>query len=180
MNNKYDHNFEDKDMMKSLIDSRDSKYYFMPLYINLFGKKYAILDIDNIIQSVPKSSFKIGFGTSHSVIGNKMNFPTGQMYLYNCAESFKYTDDETGVDTHYFVLEETYMNDDESSINKEINMWIDCLFDKVDEHVKEYKKSLKNIVEENDIVESKSYDNTEIDFSDDDIEEDEVGDDYFE
>lgn len=170
--NKYNDNLDDYDLMKRVIDSRSPEHYLIPLYINLFGKKYAILDLDNIINSVPKSSFKVGFGTSHSVVGNHKNFPTGQMYLYNCEDTFKYTDEETSIDTHYFILEESYMTGD-SPVEQEINMWIDCLFNKVEDNVKRYKEFTSNISNNTEEVEEHEY-------SDDDIEDDESGDEYFE
>lgn len=168
MANKYDNNYMDKDIIKNLIDNRNPEFFLMPLYVNLFGKKYAILDICNITQSVPKSAFRVGFGASHSIIGNK-NFPTGEMYKYNCEESFKYTVEETGIETHYFIIEESLMNEDESNpIVSEINMWIDKLYSRVEEYVKAYKETLKN--EEEYVWEE----------PEDDIDDEEVGDDYFE
>lgn len=180
MENKYDNNYLDKDMIKTLIDSRDSNYFLMPLYVNIFGKKYAILDIPNITQSVPISSFKVGFGTSYSVISNCKSFPTKEMYKYNCEDAFKYTDEETSVDTHYFIIEETRMNDESSDIiDKEINMWIDSLYSKSESYAKAYKQNL--IKEQLEIMNQNEDDNDDI-ITDNDDDDDEVTDyaDYFE
>lgn len=146
MESKYDNTYIDRDIMKTLIDSRNKDCYFIPLYINLFGTKYAILDMDNITLSVPLSAFRVGFGTSHSIIGTK-NFPTGEMYKYNCEDSFKITDEDSQIDTHYFIIEESFMNDDSNPIDKEINNWIKILYDKSENHVKEYKESLKSMID---------------------------------
>lgn len=178
MENKYDNNYFDKDIMKTLIDDRNPSHYLIPIYINLFGKKYAILDIGNITQSFPLSAFRVGFGTSHSVIGTK-NFPTGEMYKYNCEESFKYTDEETSVDTYYFIIEESFMNESDNPIDKEINMWINALYNKVEDNVKRHREEMNKLSQ--DVSEP-------IETEDDEDEDDspcyawttEDGDEYFE
>ena len=130
----YDSNLTDTDFQKTLIDSRGDDMIIIPMYVIVCGQKYSILDLDSIPRFVTKTQFKVGFGTSNSVIAKPNNFPTALFYNFNVTPLFSNLNIETNIQTDYFVLEESYFleKDDNPIVNKlyqEINRWIDRLYD---------------------------------------------------
>ena len=134
----YEMNLTDKEFQKTLIDSRDDSMYLIPMYVIVCNKKYSILDIDMIKDRVSETLFKVGFGTSHSIISKPNNFPTGLFYNFNVTPLFTDTNEETDISTNYFVLEESAFDDYDveteenpilSKIYDEINTWIQRLYD---------------------------------------------------
>ena len=134
----YEMNLTDKEFQKTLIDSRDDSMYLIPMYVIVCNKKYSILDIDMIKSRVSETMFKVGFGTSHSIISKPNNFPTGLFYNFNVTPLFTETNGETDISTNYFVLEESAFDDYEveseenpilAKIYDEINSWIQLLYD---------------------------------------------------
>lgn len=134
----YEMNLTDKEFQKTLIDSRDDSMYLIPMYVIVCNKKYSILDIDMIKPRVSETLFKVGFGTSHSIISKPNNFPTGLFYNFNVTPLFTDTNEETDISTNYFVLEESVFDDYDveseenpvlAKIYNEINSWIQRLYD---------------------------------------------------
>lgn len=134
----YEMNLTDKEFQKTLIDSRDDSMYLIPMYVIVCNKKYSILDIDMIKPRVSETLFKVGFGTSHSVISKPNNFPTALFYNFNVTPLFTDTNEETDISTNYFVLEESAFDDYDveteenpvlAKIYDEINTWIQRLYD---------------------------------------------------
>lgn len=149
----YEMNLTDKEFQKTLIDSRDDSMYLIPMYVIVCNKKYSILDIDKIKDRVSETLFKVGFGTSHSIISKPNNFPTALFYNFNVTPLFTDTNAETDISTNYFVLEESVFDDVESEENpvlakiyEEINSWIQRLYDM-------YRECIENNTQTETVVE---------------------------
>ena len=162
----YEMNLTDKEFQKTLIDSRDDSMYLIPMYVIVCNKKYSILDIDSIKPRVSETLFKVGFGTSHSIISKPNNFPTGLFYNFNVTPLFTDTNEETDISTNYFVLEESAFDDYDveteenpilSKIYDEINTWIQRLYDM-------YRECLDNTQTET-AVEEEDQSNTDDDLT---------------
>ena len=163
----YEMNLTDKEFQKTLIDSRDDSMYLIPMYVIVCNKKYSILDIDSIKPRVSETLFKVGFGTSHSIISKPNNFPTGLFYNFNVTPLFTDTNDETDISTNYFVLEESAFDDYDveteenpilSKIYDEINTWIQRLYDM-------YRECLDNTQTETVVEEEEDQSNTDDDLT---------------
>lgn len=163
----YEMNLTDKEFQKTLIDSRDDSMYLIPMYVIVCNKKYSILDIDMIKPRVSETLFKVGFGTSHSIISKPNNFPTGLFYNFNVTPLFTDTNEETDIATNYFVLEESAFDDYDveteenpilSKIYDEINTWIQRLYDM-------YRECLDNTQTETTTDEEEDQSNTDDDLT---------------
>ena len=161
----YEMNLTDKEFQKTLIDSRDDSMYLIPMYVIVCNKKYSILDIDMIKPRVSETLFKVGFGTSHSIISKPNNFPTALFYNFNVTPLFTDTNEETDIPTNYFVLEESAFDDYDveseenpilAKIYDEINTWIQRLYDM-------YRECLDNTQTETVIEEDKEEDQSDTD-----------------
>ena len=130
----YEANLSDREFQQKLIDSRNPDQLVIPLYVIVCNQKYSIMDLDSIKQYVSESQFKVGFGTSSSLISKPNNFPGGQLYNFNVSEAFTVTDDETKISTNYIIMEESLTpEDDDSTLTKiysEIDNWIHLLYGK--------------------------------------------------
>ena len=163
----YEMNLTDKEFQKTLIDSRDDSMYLIPMYVIVCNKKYSILDIDSIKPRVSETLFKVGFGTSHSIISKPNNFPTGLFYNFNVTPLFTDTNEETDISTNYFVLEESAFDDYDveteenpilGKIYDEINTWIQRLYDM-------YRECLDNTQTETVVEEEEDQSNTDDDLT---------------
>ena len=163
----YEMNLTDKEFQKTLIDSRDDSMYLIPMYVIVCNKKYSILDIDKIKPRVSETLFKVGFGTSHSIISKPNNFPTGLFYNFNVTPLFTDTNEETDISTNYFVLEESAFDDYDveteenpilGKIYDEINTWIQRLYDM-------YRECLDNTQTETVVEEEEDQSNTDDDLT---------------
>lgn len=161
----YEMNLTDKEFQKTLIDSRDDSMYLIPMYVIVCNKKYSILDIDKIKDRVSETLFKVGFGTSHSIISKPNNFPTALFYNFNVTPLFTDTNAETDISTNYFVLEESVFDDVESEENpvlakiyEEINSWIQRLYDMYRECIENNTQTETAVEEEEEPVDRPYYD----------------------
>ena len=163
----YESNLTDKEFQKTLIDSRADNMYLIPMYVIVYGKKYSILDIDQIKARVSETQFKVGFGTSHSVISRPNNFPTALFYNFNVTPLFTDTNEETDIPTNYFVLEESAFDDYDveseenpilSKIYDEINTWIQRLYDMYRECLDNTQTESSNEEDEDEPVDRPYYD----------------------
>lgn len=124
MENKYDNNLTDHEIIKTLIDNRGDKV-LVPLYVKIYNDKYSLLDIMNVDKKISLNQFKIGFGSSKGSIPKYNDFPVSDLIKFNCEETFKDVDEDTGVENNYFVIEEGYYeSDDENKVIEEINYWV--------------------------------------------------------
>lgn len=162
----YEMNLTDKEFQKTLIDSRDDSMYLIPMYVIVCNKKYSILDIDMIKPRVSETLFKVGFGTSHSIISKPNNFPTALFYNFNVTPLFTDTNEETDIPTNYFVLEESAFDDYDveteenpvlAKIYDEINTWIQRLYDVYRECL-DNNTQTETVVEEEEPVDRPYYD----------------------
>lgn len=147
---KYHHNMSDEEFIKTLVESRDPNNFVIPLYVKVANKEYALLDMNDIQMKVSKSAFKVGFASKYSITEINDSFPTKLLYNFNIMNHFIVTDPETKFNTEYIILEESYFDEmsDDSLLNKiyeEMNRWIDLLYNRYEEIVNDYIKSVVSI-----------------------------------
>ena len=138
--------FEDKEWIKRMINMRNDNQIVIPLYIQIYGKKYSLLEMDKINKRFSESAFKIGYGTADGLFMNN-SFPTEKANEFNIINSFSQYDNDKDVYIRYTVFESGMVEDDDNKLYEEINMWFNRLFNHVKDIVDSYFKSL--ISEEN-------------------------------
>lgn len=133
---------EDRNWIRTVVDMRDTDAIVIPLYIQIYGKKYSILDMNSIKKRFAPSAFKIGYGTADSMF-MKNSFPVNRINEFDLIDTFYEYDSENDINVRYTVFESGDVDDTESNkLNEEIHMYFDLLFNNVKENVDAYFKSL--------------------------------------
>lgn len=133
---------ENRDWVKSLINMRDDDVVIIPLYIQIYGQKYSLLNLDEVKKRFSPSAFKIGYGTADAWF-MKNSFPVNRINDFDLIDTFNEYDVENERNIRYTVFESGDVDVIEGdSLTEEIHMYFDLLFNNVKERVDAYFKSL--------------------------------------
>ena len=134
--------FENKEYIKNIVSMRDDGEIVIPLYIQIYGQKYSLLELDTIKKRFSRSVFKVGFATADAFFMNN-SFPVNRINEFNLINSFTEYDESMNRNIRYTVFESGDVDvKDDDKLNEEIHMYFDILFNNVKEHVDAYFKSL--------------------------------------
>ena len=115
--------FEDKDYIKNIVGMRDDDAIVIPLYIQIYGQKYSLLELDTI----------------------KMNnsFPVNRIGEFDLVNTFTEYDESMERQIRYTVFESGDVDvKEDDKLGEEIHMYFECLFNNVRERVDAHFKSL--------------------------------------
>ena len=133
---------EDRTWVKNLINSRDDDEIIIPLYVQIYGKKYPLLKLDEIKKRFSPSAFKVGYGTADAWF-MKNSFPVHRISEFDLVDTFSEYDSENERNIRYTVFESGDVDtSEENKLNEEIHMYFDLLFNNVKERVDAYFRSL--------------------------------------
>ena len=134
--------FENKEYIKNIVSMRDDGEIVIPLYIQIYGQKYSLLELDTIKKRFSRSVFKIGFATADAFFMNN-SFPVNRINEFNLINSFTEYDESMNRNIRYTVFESGDVDvKDNDKLGEEIHMYFDLLFNNVKERVDAYFKSL--------------------------------------
>jgi len=134
--------FENKEYIKNIVSMRDNGEIVIPLYIQIYGQKYSLLELDTIKKRFSRSVFKIGFATADAFFMNN-SFPVNRINEFNLINSFTEYDESMNRNIRYTVFESGDVDvKDNDKLGEEIHMYFDLLFNNVKERVDAYFKSL--------------------------------------
>lgn len=133
---------EDRTLVKNLINLRDDDEIIIPLYVQVYGKKYPILKLDEIKKRFSPSAFKVGYGTADAWF-MKNSFPVNRISEFDLVDTFSEYDSENERNIRYTVFESGDVDvREDDKLDGEIHMYFDLLFNNVKERVDAYFKSL--------------------------------------
>lgn len=133
---------ENRDWIKNLVNMRDEDTIIIPLYIQIYGQKYSLLNLDEIKKRFSPSAFKIGYGTADAWF-MKNSFPVNRINDFDLIDTFNEYDAKNERNIRYTVFESGDVDVVEGdSLSEEIHMYFDLLFNNVKERVDAYFKSL--------------------------------------
>lgn len=133
---------EDRTWVKNLINSRDDDEIIIPLYVQIYGKKYPLLKLDEIKKRFSPSAFKVGYGTADAWFMNN-SFPVHRISEFDLVDTFSEYDSKNERNIRYTVFESGDIDTSEGNkLNGEIHMYFDLLFNNVKERVDAYFRSL--------------------------------------
>lgn len=133
---------EDRTWVKNLINARDDDEIIIPLYVQIYGKKYPLLKLDEIKKRFSPSAFKVGYGTADAWF-MKNSFPVHRISEFDLVDTFSEYDSKNERNIRYTVFESGDVDtSEENKLNEEIHMYFDLLFNNVKERVDAYFKSL--------------------------------------
>lgn len=136
---------ENHELITKLVNMRDDGEYVIPLYVQVYGKRYGILELDQITDRFTRNIFKVGFGVSNGLFV-KDSFPPYELEYFNVVKSFICHDEETGADVCTSVIETgdvaMYMDRASDPLRGQISDYYNLLYDHVYKQVDQHIKSL--------------------------------------
>jgi hypothetical protein len=134
--------FEDKDYIKNIVGMRDDDAIVIPLYIQIYGQKYSLLELDTIKKRFSRSAFKVGYATADALFMNN-SFPVNRIDEFDLVNTFTEYDESMERQIRYTVFESGDVDvKEDDKLGEEIHMYFECLFNNVKERVDAHFKSL--------------------------------------
>jgi hypothetical protein len=134
--------FEDKDYIKNIVGMRDDDAIVIPLYIQIYGQKYSLLELDTIKKRFSRSAFKVGYATADALFMNN-SFPVNRIGEFDLINTFTEYDESMERQIRYTVFESGDVDvKEDDKLGEEIHMYFECLFNNVRERVDAHFKSL--------------------------------------
>lgn len=131
----------DKEKIMKLINMRDEDHLIIPLYVQIYNKRYSLLELDQIKTRFTKSCFKVGFGTADALFMVN-SFPTHRVNEFDIVNLFTEYDEDKDVNIRYMIFESSNVDNDDTELIEELNYYVDMLFDHTYKLVDTYIKKL--------------------------------------
>lgn len=131
---------ENNDLIRKLIDMREENEIIIPLYVQVYNKRYSILEMDDITVRFTEGVFKVGFGTADALF-MKNSFPTNRASEFDVINIFTIYDDSMDRNVRYMVFETGDVDNDaldtlKDQVHKYYRMLFTHVWNHVDEHIK--------------------------------------------
>ena len=121
---------------------RDDDEIVIPLYIQIYGKKYSLLELDTVKKRFSRSAFKVGYATADALFMDN-SFPVNRIGEFDLVNTFTEYDESMERQIRYTVFESGDVDVKEADkLGEEIHMYFECLFNNVKERVDAHFKSL--------------------------------------
>jgi len=137
--------FEDKDYIKNLVNQRDDDQIVIPLYVQIYGKKYSLLELKDVKVRFTERAFKVGYGTADALFMPN-SFPINRIRDFDVITVFTEYDDKMDRTIRYMVFESGNIDlpdvEEEDKLSEEICSYFDMLYTHVKDVVDDYFKSL--------------------------------------
>ena len=144
--------FEDKDYIKNLVNQRDDDQIVIPLYIQIYGKKYSLLELKDVKVRFTEGAFKVGYGTADALFMPN-SFPINRIRDFDVITVFTEYDDKKDRTIRYMVFEsgnidppaDEYINfdkEEDDKLSEQIRTYFEMLYNHTKNVVDEYFKSL--------------------------------------
>lgn len=137
--------FEDKDYIKNLVNQRDDDQIVIPLYVQIYGKKYSLLELKDVKVRFTEGAFKVGYCTADALFMPN-SFPINRIRDFDIITVFTEYDDKKDRTIRYMVFESGNIDlpdvEEEDKLSEEICSCFDMLYTHVKDVVDEYFKSL--------------------------------------
>lgn len=140
----------DKEKIMKLINMRDEDQIIIPLYVQIYGKRYSILELNDIKVRFTEGAFKIGYGTADALFMTNA-FPIKRIHDFDIISVFTEYDDDTNRAIRYMVFESGNIDLPDVDENDKLSEEICACFDMLYVHTKGIvDKYIKNIITNND------------------------------
>lgn len=144
--------FEDKDYIKNLVNQRDDDQIVIPLYIQIYGKKYSLLELKDVKVRFTEGAFKVGYGTADALFMPN-SFPVKRINDFDVITVFTEYDNVKDRTIRYMVFEsgnidppaDEYINfdtEENDKLSEQIRTYFEMLYNHTKNVVDEYFKSL--------------------------------------
>ena len=136
--------FDDRNWIMDIINRRDDDQVIIPMYVQIYGKKFSILELDKINKRFDKGSFKVAYGTADALFMPN-SFPTERARDFDVITVFTEYDNDKERSIRYMVFECGDVDVDEENpnpLNVEIHGYYEALYNHVKKIVDDHFKAL--------------------------------------
>lgn len=134
--------FDNKEWIMKIVNMRDEDQIIIPLYVQIYGKKYSLLELDQIKVRFVEGAFKVAYGTADSLFMPN-SFPVNRVRDFDIINVFTEYDNVKDRTIRYMTFESGDVDvKEDSKLDEQIHMYFEALFHRVKEIVNSYFKSL--------------------------------------
>lgn len=134
--------FDNKEWIMKIVNMRDEDQIIIPLYVQIYGKKYSLLELDQIKVRFVEATFKVGYGTADALFMPN-SFPVNRVRDFDIINVFTEYDNVKDRTIRYMTFESGDVDvKEDNKLDEQIHMYFEALFKRVKEIVNNYFKSL--------------------------------------
>lgn len=134
--------FDNKEWIMKIVNMRDEDQIIIPLYVQIYGKKYSLLELDQIKVRFVEGAFKVGYGTADALFMPN-SFPVNRVRDFDIINVFTEYDNVKDRTIRYMTFESGDVDvKEDNKLDEQIHMYFEALFNRVKEIVNSYFKSL--------------------------------------
>jgi hypothetical protein len=139
---KFMFDFDNKEWIMKIVNMRDEDQIIIPLYVQIYGKKYSLLELDQIKVRFVEATFKVAYGTADALFMPN-SFPVNRVRDFDIINVFTEYDNVKDRTIRYMTFESGDVDVKEGNkLDEQIHMYFEALFNRVKEIVNNYFKSL--------------------------------------
>ena len=170
---KFMFDFDNKEWIMKIVNMRDEDQIIIPLYVQIYGKKYSLLELDQIKVRFVEGTFKVAYGTADSLFMPN-SFPVNRVRDFDIINVFTEYDNVKDRTIRYMTFESGDVDvKEDNKLDEQIHMYFEALFNRVKEIVNSYFKSLI-AQEEHPIIPKEEVIPQHIPVVDEDTEDDDI------
>jgi hypothetical protein len=125
-----------------IVNMRDEDQIIIPLYVQIYGKKYSLLELDQIKVRFVEATFKVAYGTADALFMPN-SFPVNRVRDFDIINVFTEYDNVKDRTIRYMTFESGDVDvKEDNKLDEQIHMYFEALFNRVKEIVNNYFKSL--------------------------------------
>ena len=134
--------FDNKEWIMKIVNMRDEDQIIIPLYVQIYGKKYSLLELDQIKVRFVEGTFKVAYGTADALFMPN-SFPVNRVRDFDIINVFTEYDNVKDRTIRYMTFESGDVDvKEDNKLDEQIHMYFEALFNRVKEIVNNYFKSL--------------------------------------
>lgn len=134
--------FDNKEWIMKIVNMRDEDQIIIPLYVQIYGKKYSLLELDQIKVRFVEGAFKVAYGTADALFMPN-SFPVNRVRDFDIINVFTEYDNVKDRTIRYMTFESGDVDvKEDNKLDEQIHMYFEALFNRVKEIVNSYFKSL--------------------------------------
>ena len=134
--------FDNKEWIMKIVNMRDEDQIIIPLYVQIYGKKYSLLELDQIKVRFVEATFKVAYGTADALFMPN-SFPVNRVRDFDIINVFTEYDNVKDRTIRYMTFESGDVDvKEDNKLDEQIHMYFEALFNRVKEIVNNYFKSL--------------------------------------
>ncbi len=127
---KFMFDFDNKEWIMKIVNMRDEDQIIIPLYVQIYGKKYSLLELDQIKVRFVEATFKVGYGTADALFMPN-SFPVNRVRDFDIINVFTEYDNVKDRTIRYMTFESGDVDvKEDNKLDEQIHMYFEALFNR--------------------------------------------------